>query len=50
VIAVLQARGIALDDAHRTRILACNTLDTLDRWLVRAVTAPSAAALFDDGA
>jgi len=50
VLAVLQARGIAVDDASRTRILACTDLATLDRWIVRAATVSTLADVFADGA
>ena len=39
LIQVLAARGLALTDAHRARILACTDAAMLDRWVARAVTA-----------
>jgi len=45
---VLGARGIALADDLRARILACSDLDQLDRWLTRAATAESAADVVSD--
>jgi hypothetical protein len=43
---VLDARGLAVSDAIRQRIALCRDLATLDRWLVRAVTAATAEAVF----
>ncbi len=45
VIAVLQARGLHVDDDSRARILSCTDPVTLARWTARAVTAPSASAV-----
>jgi predicted transposase/invertase (TIGR01784 family) len=42
VLAVLAARGIAVDEAVRARIAGCASAAVLDGWLVRAVTARSA--------
>jgi hypothetical protein len=41
VIAVLQARGIAVPDTARERVLAQTDLDLLERWLVKASVASS---------
>lgn len=41
ILAVLTARGFAVSDGVRRRILGCKDLRVLDRWLVRAVTASS---------
>ncbi len=46
VITVLQARGLVVDGASRTRIRGCSEFASLDRWLVRAATAPTVAAVF----
>ena len=46
---VLEARGIALDDAQRARIAAELDVDRLSAWMRRAALAPDARALFDDG-
>jgi predicted transposase YdaD len=43
---VLEARGLAISDAIRLRITSCRDVPTLDRWLVRAVTATSIEAVF----
>ena len=46
---VLEARGIALDDAQRARIAAELDVDRLSAWMRRAALAPDARALFEDG-
>ncbi len=46
LLSVLQARGLVVDEASRTRIVGCTDSATLDRWIVRAVTAPTVAAVF----
>jgi predicted transposase/invertase (TIGR01784 family) len=43
VLAVLAARGIAVDEATRASIEACTDPGRLDRWLARALTAASAS-------
>jgi hypothetical protein len=48
LLAVLRARGIAVPDAVRERILAERDPERLKRWLDRAVTAASAAAVIDE--
>lgn len=48
VLTVLQARGLAVSDAVRERILSQKDLERLERWLKKAVVAPSAAAVLDD--
>ena len=47
VIAVLDARGIAVSDEARARIKACSDPSQLDGWVRLAVTAGSAEELFD---
>ena len=39
LLAVLAARGLPISSAQRERIESCRDLETLDRWLWRAVTA-----------
>jgi hypothetical protein len=39
ILLALDARGILLDDLSRRRILACQEMATLQRWMVRAATA-----------
>jgi hypothetical protein len=48
VLTVLQARGLAVPDAARERILAQKDTERLERWLKKAVVAPSVAAVLDD--
>lgn len=48
VLRVLARRNVAVSDEQRERISACTDLETLDRWLDRAVTAASADELFKD--
>ena len=44
---VLSARGFALSDAQRERVQACASVDTLEAWIRRAVTAETTDAVFD---
>jgi hypothetical protein len=46
VLAVLEARGLAISDEERARLLGCTDLDALERWVRKAVTVKTAAALF----
>lgn len=46
VLRVLQARGFAISDSIRERVLSCSDLAQLDQWLDRAVTSDSIAAVF----
>ncbi len=41
ILAVLKARGLAVSEGVRVRVLACRDLGVLDRWLVRAATSAS---------
>ncbi len=43
---VLRARGLSLDAPTEARIAACEDPATLDRWIERAVTAPTLDAVF----
>ncbi len=43
ILRVLEARGIAVDEALRQRILACGDQAVLDQWIKRAVVAATAA-------
>jgi predicted transposase YdaD len=45
---VLAARRLTVSDAQRARILACTDLDTLTRWIERAVTAETTDAVFSE--
>lgn len=42
VLAVLSARGIACPDDARARVMTCDDLPTLQRWVARATVASSA--------
>ena len=41
IVAILAARGIALNEGSRARITGCSDVVTLDRWLVLAISASS---------
>jgi hypothetical protein len=43
ILKVLEGRGIAVSSAQREEILGCTDLERLDRWLLRAGVATSAA-------
>ncbi|WP_131741833.1 hypothetical protein [Actinomadura roseirufa] len=44
---VLKARGIAVPDDVRRRVMACTDSDQLERWVTRAVTVDDINDLFD---
>lgn len=46
VVEVLDARGLRLSDEQRQRVLDCEDVETLARWLRRAATISRAADLF----
>ena len=48
LLTVLQARGIAVPDAVRERILAQKDPERLERWLEKAAVAASVTAVLDD--
>ena len=48
ILAVLAARGLPLSPEERARIEACKDAATLNRWIVRAVTAASGANLVSE--
>jgi predicted transposase YdaD len=48
LLAVLRARGLAVPDAVRERILAQKEPERLRRWLEKAVVADSVAAVIDE--
>ena len=48
LLTVLRARGIAVPDAVRERILAQKDPERLERWLEKAVVASSVAAVLDE--
>jgi hypothetical protein len=45
IFRILEHRQIALDAAQRARIDACDDLETLERWLLRATEIHDAAEL-----
>ncbi|WP_030860910.1 hypothetical protein [Streptomyces sp. NRRL S-37] len=47
VLVLLGHRGVEVSEEDRERIAGCRDLDTLNVWFLRAVTATSAAELFD---
>jgi hypothetical protein len=46
VLAVLDARGIAVSPEQRDRVLACTDVDQLEGWVRRAITAATIEELF----
>ena len=48
VLTVLRARGIAVSDAARARILAENNVTRLKRWVEKAIVVSSIDDLIDD--
>ncbi|HKH48663.1 MAG TPA: hypothetical protein VKM72_28700 [Thermoanaerobaculia bacterium] len=48
VLAVLRARGMAVPDSIRERILAQKDPERLERWLEKAAVAASVAAVLDE--
>lgn len=48
ILRILAVRGVAVPDEARQRITDCKDLAVLDVWFERAVTAPTADAVFDE--
>ncbi|HEX4965779.1 MAG TPA: hypothetical protein VF173_33525 [Thermoanaerobaculia bacterium] len=48
VLTVLRARGLAVKDADRERILAQKDPERLERWLEKAAVAASVTAVLDE--
>jgi post-segregation antitoxin (ccd killing protein) len=48
VLTVLRARGLAVSDAARERILSQKDPERLERWLEKAAVAASVAAVLDE--
>ena len=48
VLTVAQARQLPVSEEARQRILSCNDIPTLDRWIVRAATATVIDSVFND--
>ena len=49
VLRILSARGVAVGETLRQRIVGCTDVATLEQWLHRALTAKSASDLVADG-
>jgi flagellar biosynthesis/type III secretory pathway protein FliH len=47
LLTILAARGLAVSEEQRQRILACRDLASLDRWIARAATAASIEQALD---
>jgi len=48
VLRMLAARGVAIDDAMRARILGEQTIARLERWIERSATCATIGELFDE--
>ncbi|GAB2470248.1 hypothetical protein [Streptomyces incanus] len=48
VLEILEVRGISVPEAVRERITGCGDPEILRQWHRRAVTAPTAAEIFED--
>lgn len=48
VLAFLSARGMKVSEDQRKRIESCSDIPTLDRWIVRAATAPTIDEVLSD--
>ena len=48
LLKILAARGFAISKKLRQRVLACQDLTLLDRWLTQALTAGSIEEMFAD--
>ncbi len=46
VLAVLEARGLAVNAAQRARVLGCADIEVLDGWVCKAVSVKTTAELF----
>lgn len=49
ILGILEARGLAVSAAQRQEILRCQDLERLDRWLRRAILAPSTDEAIAEG-
>ncbi|WP_143082614.1 hypothetical protein [Nonomuraea wenchangensis] len=47
IVVMLEGRGLSVSDEVRNRVLSCEDQDTLDAWVLRAITVETAEALFD---
>jgi hypothetical protein len=48
ILHLLERRGVSVRGSARLRITSCTSLDTLDRWFDRAITATHADELFTE--
>ncbi len=48
ILRILAVRRVKVDETARQRILSCTDLDTLGRWLDRAVTATHLSEVLED--
>jgi hypothetical protein len=48
VLRALAVRGLAVDNATRERVMACNDRALIDRWFERAVTTATVREVFAD--
>lgn len=48
ILIVLETRGIDVPDSVRERVTCCEDCDISRNWLIRAVTAASAADIFTE--
>ncbi|MEV4875941.1 hypothetical protein [Streptomyces cyaneofuscatus] len=48
ILRILTVRGVSVPDEARQRVTACTDLAVLDVWFERAITAPTADAVFDE--
>ena len=48
LLAVLEARGLAVSDDERSRIVGCTDVGVLENWIRRAVTVASVEELFTE--
>jgi predicted transposase YdaD len=46
ILAVLEARGLAITDAQRAAVVGCTDVEQLERWVRQAATVKTAEALF----
>ncbi|GGZ19853.1 hypothetical protein GCM10010387_10980 [Streptomyces inusitatus] len=49
ILRILEKRRVPVRPATRERIVSCTDLDTLSRWLERALTVAEAEGLFGEG-
>ncbi|HSP79855.1 MAG TPA: hypothetical protein VLQ93_15085 [Myxococcaceae bacterium] len=49
-MAVLEARGLRVDEQARERITSCTELEQLHRWLCKSVSVQSVDELFEPAA